>query len=989
MNARRALSDLVNAWARRRGLRPALPHFARCLPVLLCGLLATSSPLVLRAREKSTKTETSGDERERFRPSGYEPHEQEVTISGRAVDNTGKPVSGVRVFVIPVVPLGVAYGNRDVIAEGRTDADGRYRLEKVKLSVLEFAPSAVPKPTVAQFQVFGIADGYGYSWRRTQAYHPGPRPAEPNADAALKHAFFADEPIALDLLFSPEVRLHGLINDDVGRPLRDATVQVGLVNTDRDLPGTPPRMWSGTYQADSPRGDDGAFEGFHVLPEPYRLARTDAEGKYEIRGIPRDCAFLCSINYRPECESLHATLVTGENAENRQLRVGKTGELNHTFGTPREVQVNVVSAEGSPVSHVVVRVDPEGRMRRGGAFARTGDDGEAALSLMPGPAKLLIEPSIGVPYLPKEIEIDVQRGEEPLELGAKLDRAAEVIFEAVESSTEKPVSGVALFCEEVDSGLRSPVESQLSFVDHPRTDEHGRLRAFLRPGTWRFAVNQRQSRPGFEPLAPVSSARELTADKPTVVRFEFASSTQPAEEAPLIAEQLKPLAQLLEQQREKYEARSSLRFRVRQHNHLTGSYSPAQMTELLDSLASKSVAESLVALRKAFPEFRRGLAEFELVCDGPRRRVTVNWNADHPPEVNLFNGEEMVISTDSGRQVDIYGRDNSMIHFLSPRDFWDGPARPAYLRSRNPVNGHARPEYDVRHLNGAWEIVYRQQDSLAIRTIDESTGLERRFAYGYNDKLTVDKRQYFPMLLESGIAYPKLSIEAQFQRDDQVRCSVTVIDSVEVLESVPAETFLYTAPAGTHILDYRRIPREELGRGRHPPSGVIAVEVPDVIAHRNRFAPPAEPVLKIGDRMPELKVSTWLTANGMADAPDYAGKVLVIDFWGISCGPCISQLPEVTAAAKHFAGSDIIVVGLHESGGTVEKVSEFAKKRGLPFPIAIDSADVAGRSFGVTFAAFGVSAIPTCAVVDGTGKIAWLGEFAEGIEVAGKLAAQK
>ena len=33
-----------------------------------------------------------------------------------------------------------------------------------------------------------------------------------------------------------------------------------------------------------------------------------------------------------------------------------------------------------------------------------------------------------------------------------------------------------------------------------------------------------------------------------------------------------------------------------------------------------------------------------------------------------------------------------------------------------------------------------------------------------------------------------------------------------------------------------------------------------------------------------------------------AGKVALVHFWGIECGPCIAHLPEVREAAKHFTG---------------------------------------------------------------------------------------
>jgi thiol-disulfide isomerase/thioredoxin len=217
---------------------------------------------------------------------------------------------------------------------------------------------------------------------------------------------------------------------------------------------------------------------------------------------------------------------------------------------------------------------------------------------------------------------------------------------------------------------------------------------------------------------------------------------------------------------------------------------------------------------------------------------------------------------------------------------------------------------------------------------------------------------------------------------------VTVIDNVEFLDSLPADAFIVAASAGTNIIDYRGIPREEIG-ARNPRSEVLAADIPDIVAHRNRQAPAVEPVLKAGDQAPELNVLTWLDAGGKTERPALEGKIIVIDFWGIGCGPCVAGLPEVNAAAKHFAKSKIVIIGLHDSGGNLANVAEFAQRRGLAFPLAIDQPERTGRSFGATFRAFGIESIPACVVIDEERRVAYRGEFKRAIEIANQLAQEK
>jgi thiol-disulfide isomerase/thioredoxin len=118
------------------------------------------------------------------------------------------------------------------------------------------------------------------------------------------------------------------------------------------------------------------------------------------------------------------------------------------------------------------------------------------------------------------------------------------------------------------------------------------------------------------------------------------------------------------------------------------------------------------------------------------------------------------------------------------------------------------------------------------------------------------------------------------------------------------------------------------------------------------------------------------------------GKVVLIDFWGITCGPCISQLPEVQAAADRFAGKtkDLVLIGLHESGVTAAELAEFARKRGLLYPLAIDRAEKEEGFFGATFKAYGIRAIPSAAVLDRQGRVAYVGRFGEAIQKAAVLA---
>jgi thiol-disulfide isomerase/thioredoxin len=117
---------------------------------------------------------------------------------------------------------------------------------------------------------------------------------------------------------------------------------------------------------------------------------------------------------------------------------------------------------------------------------------------------------------------------------------------------------------------------------------------------------------------------------------------------------------------------------------------------------------------------------------------------------------------------------------------------------------------------------------------------------------------------------------------------------------------------------------------------------------------------------------------------------VLVDFWGIGCSPCVAELPEVQAASDHFAArsKDFAVIGLHDSGATVEQVVQFARRRGLTYRLAVDRPTAEEGWFGATFRDYGVRGIPAAAVIDRQGKVVFVGRFPEALRKAADLLAR-
>lgn len=103
------------------------------------------------------------------------------------------------------------------------------------------------------------------------------------------------------------------------------------------------------------------------------------------------------------------------------------------------------------------------------------------------------------------------------------------------------------------------------------------------------------------------------------------------------------------------------------------------------------------------------------------------------------------------------------------------------------------------------------------------------------------------------------------------------------------------------------------------------------------------------------------------------GKPVLIDFWGIGCGPCVASLPGVQRAAEQFAPKGAVIIGLHAAQTSLAELKPLAQKHRLTYPLAIDAPDPQNLSFGKTFSQYTVQGIPAVAVIDRGGKVAYLG----------------
>ncbi|OEU60512.1 MAG: hypothetical protein BBJ57_01675 [Desulfobacterales bacterium PC51MH44] len=95
---------------------------------------------------------------------------------------------------------------------------------------------------------------------------------------------------------------------------------------------------------------------------------------------------------------------------------------------------------------------------------------------------------------------------------------------------------------------------------------------------------------------------------------------------------------------------------------------------------------------------------------------------------------------------------------------------------------------------------------------------------------------------------------------------------------------------------------------------------------------------------------------------DLRGKVILLDFWGVWCGPCRKKLPHTQKIFDQFKNKGLAVIGIHSAFRT-EKTADFIAENNYTFPTGIDT--------GHTAKDYRVTGWPTYYLIDKEGRLAW------------------
>ncbi|MCK5027967.1 MAG: TlpA family protein disulfide reductase [Candidatus Pacebacteria bacterium] len=94
----------------------------------------------------------------------------------------------------------------------------------------------------------------------------------------------------------------------------------------------------------------------------------------------------------------------------------------------------------------------------------------------------------------------------------------------------------------------------------------------------------------------------------------------------------------------------------------------------------------------------------------------------------------------------------------------------------------------------------------------------------------------------------------------------------------------------------------------------------------------------------------------------YRGKWIIVNYWGIFCGPCLREMPELSIFHDQHKDKDAVVLGINQEDLPDKVMARFADKMKISFPllnVPFEEATPFGR----------VTVLPTTFIINPQGEL--------------------
>lgn len=121
---------------------------------------------------------------------------------------------------------------------------------------------------------------------------------------------------------------------------------------------------------------------------------------------------------------------------------------------------------------------------------------------------------------------------------------------------------------------------------------------------------------------------------------------------------------------------------------------------------------------------------------------------------------------------------------------------------------------------------------------------------------------------------------------------------------------------------------------------------------------------------PALEASQWFNTTPISLA-EQKGRAVILHFWAIYCAPCMYELPQLQKqygqTLKRTSGPLFISIHSFVDGDELKQLENIIEKKGITFPVMVDSPGTERLPWGKTFNKYRVFGIPTEVKIDENG----------------------
>lgn len=93
---------------------------------------------------------------------------------------------------------------------------------------------------------------------------------------------------------------------------------------------------------------------------------------------------------------------------------------------------------------------------------------------------------------------------------------------------------------------------------------------------------------------------------------------------------------------------------------------------------------------------------------------------------------------------------------------------------------------------------------------------------------------------------------------------------------------------------------------------------------------------------------------------DFKGKVVLVNFWAVWCGPCQMEVPELVELYGTYRDKGFVVLGVSDPSD-LKEIKSFVQEHKMSYPIVVDQGPVSEE--------YSVVGFPTSFLIDREGKI--------------------